>query len=90
MREGSRLVLQLLADGRISIDEAYDLLDALNGGPAAAAEEAAPRQQSQSGATGWSWDQLGLPFSTLSPADMLALLFQGLSSEWQRRGVNYD
>lgn len=90
MRTGSRLVLQLLADGRISVDEAHDLLAALNGGPDAAAEDAASRQQRRSSGADWSWSQSGLPFSTLSPADLLALIFQGLAPDQQRRGSNLD
>lgn len=90
MREGSRLVLQLLADGRISVDEAHDLLSALNGGPSVAAEEAEPRPQSRAGESGWSWDQGGGPFSIFSPAEILAMIFQGLSSDRSQRGVQFD
>lgn len=89
MRTGSRLVLQLLADGRISVDEAHDLLAALNGGPEAA-EDAEPRQQRRAGGPEWSWNQSGFPFSTLSPADLIALLLQGLAPGQPRRDSNFD
>lgn len=91
MREGSRLVLQLLADGRITVDEASDLLEALNGLPRSSAEAGQARAESQPFGAEWAGDWSQFPFGSLTPADLLTLIFRNLGPDaaW-RRNVNFN
>lgn len=56
MDEARKRVLELLAEGKISVDDAVQLLDAIEGGRAQAASGAAGSNEKQQRAPTWDFD----------------------------------
>ncbi|HYN89665.1 MAG TPA: hypothetical protein VER55_14120, partial [Ardenticatenaceae bacterium] len=84
MDEEMMRVLEMLAEGKINVEEANQLLEALDGGPAPESDRPAePEPAGEPWRRGGAWT--GSPLPTPSPDQLVAMRMHGVTADYVRQ-----